>query len=80
MLDAADIDLARILHGEQSFDYHAPVVAGDTLTFETHVADVYDKKGGACADSWSETRVTNQQGIVVADISRTIVVRNGRPS
>jgi hypothetical protein len=27
-----------------------------------------------------ETAVTNQHGVVVADTSRTIVVRNGRPS
>ena len=29
-LTELDIDLARILHGEQSFTYHAPVVVGDT--------------------------------------------------
>ena len=27
-----------------------------------------------------ETPVTNQHGVVVAETSRTIVVRNGRPS
>jgi len=41
------IDLARVLHGEQSFTYHAPVVVGDTLTFKSRVTDVADKKGGA---------------------------------
>jgi len=44
------------------------------------VASVTDKKGGAMTLIVVETPVTNQQGIVVADISRTIVVRNGRPS
>ena len=29
-LTALNIDLARVLHGEQRFDYHAPVVIGDT--------------------------------------------------
>ena len=37
------VDLARVLHGEQRFTYHAPVVVGDTLTFTNqngaHVAD-----------------------------------------
>jgi acyl dehydratase len=80
MLTALDIDLARVLHGEQSFVYHAPVVVGDTLTFKPRVASVTDKKGGAMTLIVVETPVTNQQGIVVADISRTIVVRNGRPS
>ena len=27
--------------------YHAPVVVGDTLTFQSRVTDVVDKKGGA---------------------------------
>ncbi len=80
MLKALDIDIARVLHGEQSFVYHAPVVVGDTLTFKPRVASVTDKKGGAMTLIVVETAVTNQHGVVVADTSRTIVVRNGRPS
>ena len=60
--------------------YHAPVVVGDTLTFEPRVTSVTDKKGGAMTLIVVETGVTNQHGVVVADVSRTIVVRNGRPS
>ena len=75
-----DIDLARVLHGEQRFVYHAPVVVGDTLTFKPRVAGVSDKKGGAMTLIVVETTVTNQHGVHVADISRTVVVRNGRPS
>lgn len=70
------IDLARVLHGEQSFQYRAPVVVGDTLTFLSRVTSVTDKKGGAMTLIVVETAVTNQDGIHVADISRTIVVRN----
>jgi acyl dehydratase len=70
------IDLARVLHGEQSFLYRAPVVVGDTLTFSSRVASVADKKGGAMTLIVVETAVTNQDGIHVADVSRTIVVRN----
>ena len=70
------IDLARVLHGEQSFQYRAPVVVGDTLTFSSRVTSVTDKKGRAMTLIVVETAVTNQDGIHVADISRTIVVRN----
>ncbi|WP_159007474.1 MaoC family dehydratase N-terminal domain-containing protein [Bradyrhizobium sp. S69] len=70
------IDLARVLHGEQSFSYHAPVVVGDTLTFKPRVTSVTDKKGGAMTLIVVETAVSNQDGIHVADVSRTIVVRN----
>ena len=31
---------------EQSFRYLAPIQAGDAVTFETRVSDVFDKKGG----------------------------------
>jgi len=79
-LNALDIDLARVLHGEQRFDYHAPVVAGDTVTFKPRVTSVTDKKGGAMTLIVVETAVTNQNGVHVADTSRTIVVRNARPS
>ena len=85
MMDAEDpfsflkelkIDLARILHGEQSFTYHAPVVVGDALDFETTVTGVTDKKGGAMTIVDLATRITNQHGAHVADMVRTIVVRN----
>jgi len=79
-LTALDIDLARVLHGEQRFDYFAPVVVGDTLTFRPRVTSVTEKKGGAMTLIVVETGVTNQDGVHVADISRTVVVRNPRPS
>ena len=79
-LTALDIDLARVLHGEQRFDYHAPVAVGDTVTFKARVTGVTEKKGGAMTLIVIETEVTNQSGVHVADISRTVVVRNARPS
>jgi acyl dehydratase len=79
-LTALNIDLARVLHGEQRFDYLAPVVVGDTLTFRPTVTSVTEKKGGAMTLVVVETEVTNQDGVHVANISRTVVVRNTRPS
>lgn len=35
-----------LLHGEQSFEYHRPVVVGDVLVGEGKVADVYEKQAG----------------------------------
>jgi acyl dehydratase len=32
-----------ILHGEESFEYHRPVVAGDVLVGEGKVVDIYEK-------------------------------------
>ena len=75
-LAALDIDLARVLHGEQRFAYYAPVIVGDTLTFHPRVTDVADKKGGALTLVVVETKVTNQAGQHVADAVRTVIVRN----
>lgn len=75
-LEKLKIDLGRVLHGEQRFAYHAPVVVGDTLTFESRVTDVAQKKGGALTIIDVETRITNQDGRHVADTVRSIVVRN----
>ena len=56
------IDLGKVLHGEQRFEYHAPVCAGDTLRIESKVTDIYDKKGGLLEFVVRESKVTNQLG------------------
>ena len=50
--------------------------AGDTLQFETRIADIYDKKGGALNFVVRESRVTNQRGEHVADLRSVLVQRN----
>jgi acyl dehydratase len=75
--DELGIQLSRILHGEQSFTYHRLAYAGDVLRFESRVADIYDKKGGALDFVVRETRVTNQHGEHVADLRSVLVQRNG---
>lgn len=76
ILTELDIDLARILHGDQNFTYHAPVMVGDMLTFVTWISDVADKKGGALTMVVARTAITNQNGKLVAETSRTTVIRN----
>lgn len=36
-----------ILHGEQEFTYHRPIVAGDVLTYEGTVVDLYSKESSS---------------------------------
>ncbi|MCX7172172.1 MAG: MaoC family dehydratase N-terminal domain-containing protein [Proteobacteria bacterium] len=69
-------DLAKMLHGEQSFVYHAPVCAGDVLSFTRRISQIYDKKNGALEFVVRETRVTNQDGCHVADLTAVIIQRN----
>ncbi len=75
--DLLDIPVPKVLHGEQRFNYHAMVYAGDTLTFEQRIADIYAKKGGLLEFVVRETRVTNQHGAHVADLHGITVVRHG---
>ena len=75
--DEIGIELSRILHGEQSFTYHRLAYAGDVLSFDSRIADIYDKKNGALEFVVRETRVTNQKGEHIADLRSVIVQRNG---
>ncbi len=71
-----EIELEKVLHGEQRFDYHLPVCAGDRLRFDSRVTDIYAKKGGALEFVVNETTVTNHDEQHVADLYSVIVVRH----
>jgi acyl dehydratase len=76
MLDELGVPLDRILHGEQSFTYQAPVCAGDTVTVLSRISDIYARKGGALEFIVKHSTVTNQHGVAVAAMRSVIVVRN----
>ena len=75
-LQEMGVNLSRILHGEQRFDYVEPIVAGDTITVESRFTDIYDKKNGALEFLVKESVATNQHGKRVANIRSVLVVRN----
>jgi acyl dehydratase len=74
-LTALDVDLRRVLHGEQSFTYHALAHAGDVLTLRTRITEVAAKKGGALELLTKETSVTRDAQPIAEAVS-VIVVRN----
>ncbi len=76
LLDLLEVPIARILHGEQSFSYHAPVVAGDTVTLQPRVTDIYDKKNGALEFMVKQVAAHNQRNELVAELRTVIVVRH----
>ncbi|MEV0699639.1 MaoC family dehydratase N-terminal domain-containing protein [Saccharopolyspora sp. NPDC050389] len=75
LIDLLGIDIRRVLHGEQEFSYHAPIHAGDRLTFAGEITDVYSKKGGALEFVVRTTEVT-RNGELVAELTNSLVVRN----
>lgn len=70
------IDLNRVLHASQSFEYYIPILAGDTVKLVDTVKDIYYKKGGTLEFVAIQTSVTNQRNELVLDMTNTIVVRN----
>jgi acyl dehydratase len=70
------VNLQYVLHGEQSFEYFDMAFAGDSLTFESRVTDIYDKKGGALEFLVTESTCVNQLNKVVAKMKCTTVIRN----
>ena len=70
------VELAKILHGEQKFVYFAPICAGDTITLQDEITDIYDKKDGAMEFMVSETTVTNQDGELVGKMTSVLVQRH----
>ncbi len=52
-----------VLHGEQEFEYHRPVVVGDILVSEGRITDVYEKesRGKTMTFLVSETRYTDER-------------------
>lgn len=76
ILEMLHVPIARVLHGEQAFTYHQPVCAGDQITFQTTIRDIYAKKGGALEFIVQETTARNQEDVLVGELRSVIVVRN----
>ena len=70
------VNLHHILHGEQQFEYLDMACAGDRLSFESTITDIYDKKNGALEFIVAQTTVINQSGKLVAKMKSSTVVRN----
>jgi acyl dehydratase len=76
MLADLEIPIAKILHGEQSFTYHKPVCAGETVTVKSRIADIFDKKNGALEFLVKTSQVHNDKNELVAELRTVLVVRN----
>lgn len=70
-------DISRILHGEQEFELHRPIRAGETFLCRPKVVDIYEKSGrsGAMAFVVRETYVTDRDNELVATLRGVTVIR-----
>lgn len=69
------IPLPRLLHGEQSFRFHKVLCAGDVVTVQSTVEDIFEKKGGALEFVVSKSRAVDQDGELVAEMRSVLVCR-----
>jgi len=76
LIDDLQIPIAKLLHGEQSFSFHKPACAGDTVTVRSTVSDIYDKKNGALEFVVKLSRATNQRDELVAELRSVLVCKN----
>ena len=68
--------LNKLLHGEQGFIYHGAVCAGDTVTVQSRIEDIYDKKNGALEFIVKSSRAINQDDALVAEMRTVLVCRH----
>jgi acyl dehydratase len=69
------INLMLMVHGGQEFEWGEPVVAGDVITTEARVKDVYEKNGMKFYVFESESK--NQDGATTVKGTWTNIVRGG---
>ncbi len=73
------IDVQRVLHGEEAYQYLAPIYAGHTLTgvMTLTEARTTQSRGGSSMDIFTfETRYSDQHGEPVLHAREVIVVRS----
>ena len=76
-------DWSYIVHGEQEFEYLAPIVAGDVLTAQDRIVSITEKeskRAGKLQIAIIETVFHNQRGEKVQVARRTLVETGKRIS
>ena len=69
----AGIDFSRVVHADQRFTHHRPIVAGDQLVAELHVDSVRAMGDGALITTRAE--ISTDEGEHVATTVSSILVR-----
>jgi acyl dehydratase len=80
LIQALGIDLIRLLHGEEEYDYLGAIHPGDIMTGRSKVVEMYEKekkdKPGKFMDfTVIETEIRNQRGELVVKTRSTLVER-----
>jgi hypothetical protein len=83
LMDVVDLDLKRLLHGSQEYEFPAgPPRVGETLTYSTFLVDSYTKvggRGGQMRFLVTETEFRRPSGELAA-ISRGTFIETASPA
>jgi len=77
---AVKLDMRRLLHGEQEFEYVKPIHAGDVLRVRSRTQDVFEKqgsRGGKMLFVLMESEYRNPRDEVVAYSRNTLIMTEG---
>ena len=77
LLHMLGIPLSKLLHGEQGFTFHNPACAGDIITVQPRITEIYDKKAGALEFVVKLADARNQHGELVAELRTVLVCKHG---
>lgn len=72
---ASGIDFSRVVHADQRFTHHRPIVAGDELLAELYVDQIREMGAGAMITTRAE--ITTVSGEKVATTTSSLLVRAG---
>lgn len=78
MLNDLKVDISKLLHGEQEYEYFRLIKPGDRLTCTTRIKDIYTKEGksGSMDMITTETDCVDGKGELVVRARALLVVRN----
>lgn len=72
-----DFDYAKLVHGEQEYEYHRPLRPGDRITVQTKIVDIFQKEGKTGTMDFLVTEMTghDQRGRKVFTGRSTAIIR-----
>ncbi len=80
ILQSLGINLGRLLHGEEEYEYLLPIHPGDVMKGKSKVVNMYDKEkkdkpGKFMEFTVLETEISNQRGELVIRARTTLIER-----
>ncbi len=67
------VDFSRVVHADERFVHHRPIIAGDLLFTVVHIEDI--KQRGGISTVTTRTELTDEDGEPVSTVFSTLAVR-----